>query len=123
MKKYYNGMFYTLYWRNRKYQTQFDSVMCSIFLMGISEGLVIGGIFCLIPDCIFSKYVFISIYLAPTLFNIIYFVGGKRYKHIIRRHKMYKNIRYRRITNLFIALSFAFFFTAVLFLMIDACWL
>lgn len=117
MKKYYDGMFYTVFWRHHLYYNKYDSTHKTVVYISVVEMLVLGGIMflCACYTSIFDtmdKKGRIIILSIPLIFNYIFFLYGKRYKRIIRNHKQYKNSRIRQTTNMLTILSCVLFFVA-----------
>lgn len=107
MMKYIDGIYYILYWRQHgsKYSNFNDAG--PVTLMGMVLGLVVfalvGILSIYIPgmyNYVLSSNLLFPLLFMPMLFLSIYFKYNKRKRKIIRKHKLYKNCKYKLITYL-----------------------
>lgn len=112
MKNYFDGIFYTFYWRCRLKEDKGSAIFATICnISGIllallaSLWLLIERFFQNSALCIFVSNNIIYLLFLPLIFVSLYFFWKKRYKKIIRRHSLYKNSFYNMISIAFIIVS------------------
>lgn len=106
MGKLFGGIFYTFYWRNHVRFDRSDSMFNSLIaIIGLVSVNLMSVFFLL---CIWFKPELFYFFMAACIIYFLiftYLFHKKRYKHIIRRHSVYKNKKISTITTLYIILS------------------
>lgn len=101
--RYIDGIFYTYYWRNHVSKDASESFINAYGIITAMFYPIVAFILFLITplnELFFEKYA-IYIIFSPMLFFGAYFLYKKRYKKIIRQHRLYKNRKFRIISNLY----------------------
>lgn len=123
MGKLFDGIFYKYYWNNHVSNSASESLLLAISLVSIFAAPIIGTLFLVFARYLNTEYqdscLKICVF-SPLLIFAIYYLIGKRYKRIIRQHKLYKTRKYKicavlypviTIGQMFIALAIDFIIT------------
>lgn len=105
MKNYFDGLFYTYYWRCRLKEdkgTAVSTAICNIsgiiLVLLVSSWLLVERFFQKLFLCKLLSNNIVYLLFMPIVFVSFYFLWNKRYKRIIRQHNLYKNSFYNRFS-------------------------
>ena len=101
--RYIDGIFYTYYWRNHVSKDASESFINAYgIISGMSSSVMAFLLFLITPlNKEFCNEYSMPIIFSPMLFWGIYFLYKRRYKKIIRQHRLYKNRKFKIISNLY----------------------